>query len=160
MRLRRPAIAATSLGLAGALLPASGAVAETDRHHEYREEVTFQTPSGEETCTLVARLDWTFGDEGPQDDVLSASTSAEGCNVAFPSWAQATVTLRWTTHEFRRSQRHTHTSEGDMVGAVSTPATPLDPDTHFGTDGVSSEHHVEFTYCDSNCEWSHTLTTK
>jgi hypothetical protein len=43
MRLRRPAIAATTLGLAGALLPASGAAAAepADRHVVYSENVTY-----------------------------------------------------------------------------------------------------------------------
>ena len=158
MRLRRSAIAATSLGLAGALLPASGAAAEPDRHREYSEEVTFQDPSGNtETCTVFARLHWSLPDDGPR--TLSATTEIF-CNEppSFPSDLKAGVTLGWTNHDFRRSQTYRYSAEGDVEVTVSGQATPLDPNTHFGANEVSSEHHAEFVDCVSNCEWSRTLT--
>jgi hypothetical protein len=162
MRLRRPAIAATTLGLAGALLPASSAAAAepADRHVVFSEDVTYVTPGGtQRTCNVIARLNWTFGEEGPQDNTLSASTEVDNNCSGEPSFLHAAVTLRWTNHGYRRTQTYTYSSEGDVIAAVSGQATPYNTyNDGFGADGVSSEHHFEFVDCSSNCEWSHTLT--
>jgi hypothetical protein len=172
MRLRRPAIAATTLGLAGALLPASGAAAEpADRHVVFSEDVTYQTNSGSVGyCTVIARLDWVFGQAGTEDDWLSASTEITGtpghpsyeCAGGIPYDMNAAVTLRWSESQFRRNQTYTYTNEGDVFVYVSDWATPYDDSSHLGTppESVSSEHNAQITAydCAANCEWSHTLT--
>jgi hypothetical protein len=167
MRLRRPAVAATTLGLTGALLTAGGAAAEPDRHVVVSEDVTYQTNSGGVGhCRVVANLDWFFGQEGEGDDFLRASTeitqtpghSATECAGGTPYDMDVAVTLRWTDHQFRRNQTYTYNSEGDVRVAVAGLATPFDSGTHLGADGVSSEHHASFADCSANCEWSRTLT--
>jgi hypothetical protein len=164
MRLRRPAVAATTLGLA-ALLPATGAAAETDRHVVIRDDVTYESGGGTtQYCTVVARLDWTFGQEGREDDVLSASTDIQSTPgkpdcVVDPSFQVASVTLRWIYSEYRRNQQYEYSSVGDVFAEVSDGAWPFDAyGDGTGSDRVSSEHHAEFIDCSSNCEWSRTLT--
>ena len=167
MRLRRPAIAATTLGLAGALLPASGAAAAepADRHVVHSEDVTYESGNGTtHDCTVVARLDWTFGQEGREDDVLSASTDIQSTPgkpacVVDVSFQVASVTMRWRYTNFRLSQRKEYSSVGLVFAEVSEGTWPFDVYGDFtGADRVSSEHHAEFVDCSSNCAWSHTLT--
>jgi hypothetical protein len=164
MRLRRPAVAATSLGLAGALLPATGAAAaEPNRHVVVTEDVTYEDIfGGTSTCTVTGRLDWILGEDGSQDNTLFATTSIGGgsdCGSGDPSFLNAGVTLRWTNHGFRRSQTYTYTGEGDVEITVSGQATPYNfYNDRFGADQVSSTHTASFADCVSNCEWSRTLT--
>jgi hypothetical protein len=162
MRLRRQAVAATTLGLAGALLPVTGAAAaEPNRHVVFTEDVTYERATGGTGhCTVVARLDWVLGEDGAQDNVLSATTEIGGsdCEPGEPSFLHAGVTLQWTNHDFRRSQTYAYTGEGDVEITVSGGATPYNfYGDHFGADRVSSEHHAQLDNCTSNCEWSHTL---
>ena len=168
MRLRRPALAASARGLAGALIPASGAAAETDRHVVISEDVTYETSSGGVGhCTVIARLDWVFGEEG---DRLSASTEITGtpgrpsneCAGGYPYDMDAAVTLRWRESQYRRGQTYTYTNEGDVFVYVSGGATPYDDSSGLGTppESISSEHHAKISAyaCAANCEWSRTLT--
>ncbi len=167
MRLRHPLVAASTLGLADALLPASGAAAaEPDRHVVFTEDVIYQSNFIARHCTVVARLDWYLGEAGPQDNVLSATTEIQGtpghndCLTGEPSFLNAGVTLRWTNHDFRRDQTYTYTGEGNVEITVSGAATPCNfYGDGFGADGVSSEHRARFADCTAgDCEWSHTLT--
>jgi hypothetical protein len=169
MRLRRPAIAATTLGLAAALLPANGAAAAepADRHVVYSENLTYVSGSGDGTthyCTVVARLDWTFGQQGREDDLLSASTDIQSTPgkpacVVDVSFQVASVTMRWRYNDFRLFQLKEYSSEGLVFAEVSEGTWPFDAyDDYTGSERVTSEHHAEFVDCSSNCEWSHTLT--
>jgi hypothetical protein len=168
MRLRRPVVAASALGLAGALLPTSGAAAEADRHAVFIEDITYQkTGGGVGHCTVEAHLDWVFGQEGTSDDFLRASTwirqtpghSESECTGGFPYDKDAGVTLHWTDHQFRQDHTYNYNSEGDVQVAVAGLATPYDESSHIGADGVSSDHTAHLAWdCAANCEWSHTLT--
>jgi hypothetical protein len=166
MRLRRAAVAATALGLAGALLPASGAAAETDRHVVFSEDVTYQSKfSWVGHCRVIVRLDWVFSQDGNR---LSASTEITGtpgrpsyeCAGGYPYDMNAAVTLRWSESQYRRNQTYSYTNEGDVFVYVSGGATPYDQSSGLGTppDSVSSEHNAQFADCTADCEWSHTLT--
>ncbi len=157
MRLRRPVIAASALGLAGALLPTSGAVAATDQTVTFSEEVTYQDRNGSSvTCDVNASLYWTLGGEGPEDDTLTAYTSggAGSCRLS----SIGSVTLRWSMDYYRHSLNHSHTAEGNEGYAAVT----ADPPSQFseGYRAVSSEHRVVFGECSSNCVWTHTITPK
>ena len=169
MRLRRPAIAATTLGLAGALLPASGAAAAEppDRHVLLREDVTYQSEFGHTGhCTVQARLEWVFGQEGSQDDVLKASTyiyptpgyPEHDCANGEDFWMNAGVTLRWTYSGIRRYQTYTYSAEGNVFAEVSDSVYPYESGHGTEAESISSEHRADFTDCASNCEWSRTLT--
>ena len=102
MRLRRPAIAATTLGLAGALLPASGAAAAepADRHVVYERGPDLR--EGKHDAVLHGgrppRLDLRSG--GPRNDLLRASTDIQSTPgkpdcVIDVSFQVASVTMRW-----------------------------------------------------------------
>src|SRR5215213_4454067 len=133
MRLRRPAIAATTLGLAGAFLPASGASAAepADRHVVYSEDVTYESGSTTHYCTVVARLDWTFGQAGREDDLLRASTDIQSTPgkpdcVGDISLFVASVTMRWTYNNFRSTQHKEYSSEGFVFAEVSERTWPFE----------------------------------
>jgi hypothetical protein len=148
------------------LLPASGAAAAepADRHVVYSEEVTYESGNTTHYCTVVARLDWTFGQEGREDDVLRASTDIQSTPgkpacIVDVSFQEASVTMRWTYTDFRVFQRKEYSSEGLVFAEVSEGTWPFDAyDDYTGAERISSEHHAKFVDCSSNCEWSHTLT--
>jgi hypothetical protein len=169
MQLRHAAVSAAGLGLTGALLPASGAsAAEPNRQVVVTEDVTYQSDvTGTAHCTVVARLDWVLGADGPDDNVLSATTEIrptpgfdEGdCAFGDPFSMNAGVTLRWRNDEFRRSQTYSYTAEGDVVVTVSNRATPYNfYGDGIGASDVSSTHTAQFADCVANCDWSRTLT--
>jgi len=112
---------------------------------------------------VTARLDWILGEDGPQDNTLSATTSIGGdpstCNTGEPSFLNAGVTLQWFNRGFRRSQTYTYSAEGNVEVTVSGQATPYNfYNDGFGADRVSSTHTASFSDCASNCEWNRTLT--
>jgi hypothetical protein len=156
-------MAATGLGVAAALLPASGAAAETDRYLSTREEVTYRETDGSLVkCLVRASLEWTFGGDGPEDDRLSASTSVWS-NFDDPNasnwceFSQSSVTLRWNMLDYLWGANHTYTGEGGDYVQITAPPPGTYSD---GYTRVSSEHRVVLAECSSGCVWTHTFSPK
>ena len=161
MRRRHPAIAASALGLAGALLPATTASAATpDRVFTYSNDVTVHRPDGSTyECQLSARLQWHLGEATPRDDTLFASTSIqsgdfEECEVG----ATNVVTLRWFDAGPGVDSDVTYTREGKKAQQILAP--PAYTEDGAAYEHPSSEHRWVFDDCVGTCEFTHTFTPK
>ena len=159
MRLRRPALAASTLGLAGALVPAMTAGAATpDREFQYIDDVTITRPGGSTyTCEVAARFVWHLGEDTPDDDTLFASTSVQGDHQECEE-VHNVVTLRWFDLGDNTAGNFTYTSEGQKAQEITAP--PAFTDDGAAYEDPSSEHRWVFPNCASNCEVVHTFNPK
>jgi hypothetical protein len=107
---------------------------------------------------VVVTLDWTFGEGGGQDDLLSSGTRVLPESGPYCEFSQSSVTMTWGEAYIGGSTRQTYTSDGAEGAHVRAQASPYKDG--FGAQGVDSEHHVLLGLCYDNsdtCEWSHTL---
>ena len=164
MRLRRPAVAATALGLAGALLPSTSATAATpDRVFAYSDDVTVHRPDGSTyQCTVFARFVWHLGEDRPDDDSLFASTGIQiDGSDAFECefGVHNVVTLHWSADGSNNSSDYSYTAEGQKNQDIYAPPTVSSGGGSF-YQNPSSEHRWVFPNCASDCEFTHTLNPK
>jgi hypothetical protein len=164
MRFRRPAVAATALGLAGALVPATGAQAATGvRQFQHDEVVVVRRPDGSTyDCQLESRLIWNLGGEGPEDDTLFASTAIKTRpDDAFECESvHNVVTLHWHDEGTNTASDFTYTAEGQKTQEVFAP--PAFTDDGVAYENPRSEHRWVFDTCAATCEftYTHTFTPK
>jgi hypothetical protein len=162
MRFRRPAVAATAVGLAGALLPVTEAVATTpDRVFQYSEVVVIRRPDGSTyECQTDARLVWHLGEDGAADDSLFASTTSEPGAAQECEEVHKSVTLRWHGDGpgGNTASDYTFTAEGQKAQELFAPP-PNNPNGP-GYEDVSSEHRWLFPNCAANCEVTHIFKPK
>jgi hypothetical protein len=152
---------ATAVGVAGALLPVSEAVAATpDRAFQYSEVVVIRRPDGSTyECQTAARLVWHLGEDGAADDSLFASTTTEPGAAPECEEVHMSVTLRWHGDGpgGNTASDYTFTAEGQKAQELF--ASPPNPEGS-GFEDVRSEHRWVFPNCASNCEITHTFTPK
>jgi hypothetical protein len=162
MRLRHPAVAATALGLAAAVVPATPAGAATpDREFGYGAVVTIHRADGSTyQCGISARFIWHLGEDTPDDDWLFASTQApSGADPDCEYASHSVVTLHWSADGNATFSKYSYTAEGSKNQDIYAPPTANSVGGAF-YNHPSSEHHWIFSNCASNCDIVHTFNPK
>ena len=153
MRIKRPVVAATALGIAGAVLPTSPALAG-EAHLQTGERVTVRgTDGASHECRILVAFDHYLGSEGSYDDEISGSTgvgadvTGSGEDEFFCEAAEVSVALRWHATHSNSADNRTYLVEGwGNVYAWHGDAPAL------GYENANSEHRVHFPNCTANCD--------